>query len=128
VLALLVWEVAIAQNVSRVNMPMANALAVLVLVASVYLLRLRELSLLGQLLLPVAAVQFISYEPYGIAAAAEPWWVFACVGGVSLALVHWWQKQSVVEVPRGLRIVGQFVPALILVGIIASWVQPQLTL
>lgn len=128
-LALLVWEIAIAQNVSGIHLAAANALAVLVLVASVYLTRLRELALLGQLLLPLAAVQFAYREvQFGPAPVGAPWWVFACVGGVALGLVHWWQKQHLLEMSRGLRAVGQIVAALILVGVTVIWVQPKLTL
>jgi hypothetical protein len=127
-LALLVWTFALAQNVAPVNRPPAYALAVLGLVASVHLTRLRELSLLAQLLLPLAAFHFMAGEARPIGGESQPWWVFACVAGVALALVHWWQKQTVVESPRALRIVGQFVPALILVGVTTSWLNPKLDL
>ena len=127
-LALLVWVVAISQNVSAVNRPTAYALGALVLVASVYVTRLRELSLLAQLLVPLAAFYFMANQARPSAGESQPWWGFACVAGVALALVHWWQKQTVVESPRGLRIVGQFVPALILVGVTTSWLNPKLDL
>jgi len=126
VLSLLVWTIAITQNVAPVNRPVAYALATLVLVASVYLTRLRELALLGQLLLPVAAFQFMANEAGPFAPAPEPWWAFVAVAGVALALVHWWQKQKVVGVPDGLRILGQFVTAFIAVGLTALWSEPKL--
>jgi len=128
ILALLVWEIAIAQNVAKANFPLANALAVLVLVASVYPLRLRELSLLGQLLLPLAAFSFMGNQAHGLAPIGEPWWVCAGVGGVALALVHWWQRQTVVEASRDLRLVGQFMAALILVGVTLLWLNDKLNM
>ena len=124
-LALFVWTFAISQNVAKADKPAAYAICVLVLVASVHLLRLRELSLLGQLLLPMAAFHFMGNQAHGLE-EPEPAWVFACVAGVALALVHWWQKQSVVESPRELRVAGQFVSALILVGVTTSWLNPKL--
>ena len=127
-LALFLWTVAIAQNVASANRPAVYALAVLVLVASVHLIRLRELSLLGQLLLPLAAFHFMADQARPLAGETQPWWLFACVVGVALALVHWWQKQTVVAAPRALRVVGQFLPALIVVGVTTSWVHPQLDL
>ena len=128
VLALLVWTLAITQNVAAVNRPAAYALAVVVLVGSVYLTRLRELSLLGQFLLPVAAFQFIANEDGMFTSVAEPWWVFACVAGVALALVHWWQKQKAMEVPPGLRVLGQFMGAMIMIGLTVMWMHPKVTM
>ncbi|MEY4388159.1 MAG: hypothetical protein RLY20_3442 [Verrucomicrobiota bacterium] len=124
VLALLVWGFALWQNVLEVHNPAAYALATLVLVASVHLTRLRELSLLGQLFLPFAAMQFIANQT--MPERHEPWWIFATLVGAALALVHWWQKQSVIESPRNLRVAGQFIPALIMVGVTTQWLEPQL--
>lgn len=126
VLALLLWTVTILQNAAVANNPAMLALVVLVLVASVHLTRLRELSLLAQLLMPLAALLFVvnQLKPE----YPEPWWVFACVGSMALALVHWWQKQNAIEASRELRVAGQFVPALILVGVTVSWLQPKLDL
>lgn len=123
-LALFVWTFAISQNVAQANKPAAYAIGALVLVASMHLLRLRELSLLGQLLLPFAAFHFMANQT--LAVLPEPAWVFACLAGVALALVHWWQKQTVIESPRELRLLGQFLPALILVCVTSAWLKPKL--
>jgi uncharacterized membrane protein len=125
-LTLLVWSFALWQNLDPLNRPAAFALLGLALALSVHLTKLRELGLLAQLLLPCAAILFSANQT--MQSQPEPWWGFAILTGASLALVHWWQRQTVVECPRALRIGGQAVAALMMVGAIGFWLPPKLDL
>jgi len=120
--ALMLWSLAIWQNVSSSHRPAAYALMVLACVASIHVLRLRELALLAQLLLPAAALLFIVYLQS--ADAAELWWAYASVGGVALALVHWWQRQRVVELGTEGRHAGQVLMAIVFAGVTGLWLEP----
>jgi uncharacterized membrane protein len=123
-LALHVWTFALWQNVGGTERPAWLALAALGLAAFVHITKLRELSLLAQLLVPLAAMHFVwNQAPQSM---PEPAWVLASIAAVALALVHWWQRQRTVAVSESFGVGAQFVHALILVGIVAFGLQARL--
>lgn len=75
------------------------AAAALVATASIYLLRLPELVLLGQLyLLAAIGLWLNSYYPgYPMYERFTPWWQPVPIILGSLALAHWWQRQRVMR-------------------------------
>jgi hypothetical protein len=124
VLALHVWTFALWQNVGEVERPVWLALLALGLTASVHLIKLRELSLLAQLLMPVAALHFVVNQT--VQSVPEPAWVLGGIAVVSLALVHWWQRQRTAAVAEQFGIGAQLFHALIMVGVVAFGLQSRL--
>jgi len=120
-LALVIGMVAIWRNLRAEHLPAAYALMALAFVAITQATRLRELGLLAQLLFPPSAVLFIAnlYSPN----VAEPWWVFACVGGVVLAMVHWWQHQKVIIVGTTGCQAAQFLMAVLFASLVGLRVE-----
>jgi hypothetical protein len=53
-------------------------------------------------------------------------WAFASVAVVALALLHWWQLQQTVTVPRGLMLAGQFTHAIAFALVVLFWLPQQL--
>lgn len=123
-LALIVWSFALWQNVVVEVRPVAFAVLAVVLSCGLQRARLREFSLLAQLLLPVGALDFVVRQPLGGGSAA--WWSLVGVAGPALVLVHWWQRQTRIECPRPLRMTGQLGFSLMLVMLIGSWLEPRL--
>ena len=123
VLALVVWLIATWQNTTRANFPPVLAAEALVLTFSIYVLRLREVTLLSQGLVLLAGAAWLANwleEP-----ANPPAWNPLLVIMVSLALSHWWPRQKVIPPESRARI---FWPAAYAVGInliLYLWLAPR---
>ncbi|HUC83738.1 MAG TPA: hypothetical protein VL970_00990, partial [Candidatus Acidoferrales bacterium] len=87
VLALAGWLAATWSNTTQANLPLVLAAEAVAFTFSIYLLRVREVTLLGQsfLLLAQAAWVFDSVN------ATPPWWKPFAIIAVTLGLSHWWQ-------------------------------------
>ncbi|MCU0783481.1 MAG: DUF2339 domain-containing protein, partial [Verrucomicrobia bacterium] len=105
-------------NTSRSNYPVALAAEAVVLTSSIYLLRVRELALLGQVLLLVSHFvwQFNLFDH-----GTPPWWNPLAMIGLTLALGHWWQKQKVIVTQTHAPLVFQLVLSLLLVFLACTW-------
>ena len=79
--------------------PPSLAIAALVATASVYLLRLPEVVLLGQLFLLAAVGQWLnnSYSAHPRLNPWTPWWQPLPIIFASLGLAHWWQRQRILK-------------------------------
>ena len=79
--------------------PPSLAFAALVATASVYLLRLPEVVLLGQLYLLAAVGQWLnnSYSEHPRLNPWTPWWQPLPIIFASLGLAHWWQRQRILR-------------------------------
>ncbi len=79
--------------------PPSLAIAALVATASVYLLRLPEVVLLGQLYLLAAVAQWLnnSYFEHPQVNSWTPWWQPLPIIFASLGLAHWWQRQRILR-------------------------------
>jgi hypothetical protein len=119
-LAFAPWLAVTWQNTPEANLPLALAAEAVVLTFSIYLLRLRELTVLGQLFLFLAQsvwlFHFLTVQP--------PWWNPLLIIAITIGLSHWWQHQKVVAVSRNLFTCGSSVMALAAVGIALVWLQP----
>lgn len=93
VLALLVWFGATWNNVARENSPLVLAGEAAVLILSIYLLRVPEISLWGQLYLILAQLIWI-YDIFG-ASLTLPWWNSTLLILLAVGLSHWWRRQKV---------------------------------
>jgi len=105
-------------NTSQNNYPVALAAEAVVLTASIYLLRVRELALLGQILLLAGHCvwQFNLFDH-----GTPPWWNPVAMIGLTLALGHWWQKQKVIVTQTRAPLVFQLVLSLLLVFLACTW-------
>ncbi len=103
-------------NTSEANCGLFLAAETLVLTTSIYLLRVREVTLLGQLLLMAGhcAWQFNLFSH-----GAPPWWNPALMIGMTLGLGHWWQKQKVMAAKTGMAL--QLALSLLFVLLVCTW-------
>jgi hypothetical protein len=121
-LALVSWLAMTWYNTSAGNFPLALAIEALVLTASIYVLRMGEIVLLGQGYLLLG--QFAWLFHFAESAAAPPWWNPALMIVVTTGLSHWWQRQKVVSVGGPTQGFWQGVYALAIVGVVFFWLQP----
>ncbi len=79
--------------------PAAWAVAAVLCTASIYLLRLPEVTLLGQVFL-LAAVAFTIMRGELSSLRPSPWWSPLPVVAAALALGHWWQRQRLLVLQK----------------------------
>jgi hypothetical protein len=91
-LALMIWFTATYDNTTAPRLPLVLAAEALVLVASIYLLRLPEVSLLGQAYLALAQVIW-AFDVF-TDSIQIPWWQSAVMLVLALAMGQWWRKQE----------------------------------
>jgi uncharacterized membrane protein len=104
--------------------PLLAAEAV-VLTASIYACRLKELALFGQIFLIIGQSFWLVDSVADN--AHRPWWNAASVIAITLALAQWWQRQKTLVLERPVRLGLQGVYALAVVGLFYFWLQPQFT-
>lgn len=122
VLALVSWLATTWYNTSPANFPLALAVETLALTFSIYLLRVREMAVLGQgcLLLGQLAWLYHFFQP----GVTPPWWNAALMIVITLSLSHWWQWQKVLVERMQLRWFWQGLYALAFTGVIYFWLEP----
>jgi len=122
-LALLIWLVTTTQNTSRSDLAVVLAFEALALTASLYVLRIREMTLLGQSYLILAQLLLLSQiiSP----ATSSPWWSSAAVITITLGLSHWWQRQRVLQCEPQISQFIQGLYALALIGLMYNWLHPH---
>jgi uncharacterized membrane protein len=122
ILALATWLATTWYNTTPANFPLALAVEALALTFSIYLLRLREMVLLGQgyLLLGQFAWLWHFFQPL----ASPPWWNPALIIAVTVGLSHWWQRQKVLGTESRGPWLWQGLYAFALVGVLYFWLNP----
>jgi uncharacterized membrane protein len=107
-------------NTTAENLPLALAAEALALTFSFYLLRVREITLLGQFFLVLAQlawfVPFLNTTP--------PWWNPLALIAVTVGLGHWWQKQKTLAVEKNFSTGCQSIFALAAVALALVWLHP----
>jgi len=121
-LAILAWAGATWLNTHREIFPLALAIEALVLTLSIYALRVRELTLLAQLL--IAAAQGCWVANHFLDPVDVPWWNPALLIGITLGLSHWWQHQKVLVVEKAFSTGCQAIYSAAVVGVVYFWLQP----
>jgi uncharacterized membrane protein len=124
-LALLMWIATTWYNTTVANFPLAIAGEALLLTASFYLLRVRELTLLGQLLLFIAHLLWLAR--FVDSTMPPPWWNPLALIGITLALSHWWQKQKAIILNPAIGRIFQILYAVALIVVLHIWLQPHFT-
>jgi hypothetical protein len=122
ILALVSWLATTWYNTTPSNFPLALAVEALALTFSIYLLRLRELVLLGQGFLLLG--QFAWLLRFILPSTLPPWWNPALMIAVTLGLSHWWQRQKVLMTDSRGPLCWQGVYALAIVGVLYFWLNP----
>ena len=122
-LALLMWAVTTWFNTSVGNFPLALAVEAVVLTATIYFLRVREITVLGQGLLMLAHLAWLGN--FADAQNPPPWWNPLTLLALTLALSHWWQRQKAIELRAAAGVVFQFIYAAMLVALTLVWLGPK---
>ncbi len=119
-LAFAAWLATTYFNTTEANLPLALAAEAVVLTFSFYLLRVREITLLGQFFLVFAQlawlVHFLNHTP--------PWWNPLAIIAVTIGLSHWWQHQKILAISRNIFVCYSTIFALATVGVVLVWLHP----
>ena len=119
-LAFASWLATTWFNASAEHLPLALAVEAVALTFSIYLLRVREITLLGQLFLMFAQVawlaHFFNHTP--------PWWNPLALIAVTLGLSHWWQWQKRVTFTGAALTCYSTVFALTAIAVVVAWLHP----
>jgi uncharacterized membrane protein len=120
VLAFASWLATTWFNTTAEHLPLALAAEAVALTLSIYLLRVREITLLGQLFLVLAQVAwFVAFLN-----TTPPWWNPLALIAVTIGLSHWWQKQKTLVVENGFSTGCQAIFALAAVALVLGWLHP----
>lgn len=122
-LAFACWLAATWFNATIEHLPLALAAEAVVLTFSIYLLRVREIALLGQFFLVFAQFAWL----FHFLNATPPWWNPLAIIAVTIGLGHWWQHQKTVEISRGTFIIYSILFALAAVVVAIVWLQPLIS-
>jgi uncharacterized membrane protein len=122
-LSLLVWLVTTLNNTPNQHRPVVLALEAVLFTAAFYLVRMRELPLLGQGYLLLAHMLWLAGSVGS--GSPWPWWNPLIVLAVSLALSHWWQGQRSIVVPAVVSQVLQGLYGMAIVLVLHIWLQPH---
>jgi len=116
-LALASWLATTWFNTTGANLPLALAAEALALTFSIYLLRVREITLLGQFFLLFAQLAWLDH----FLNQTPPWWNPLVIIAVTVGLSHWWQHQKILTVSRNIFVCYSTVFALAAIGITLVW-------
>ncbi len=119
-LAFAAWLSTTWFNTTAEHLPLALAAEAVALTFSINLLRVREITLLGQGFLVLAQiawfVPFLNVTP--------PWWNPLTLIAVTVGLGHWWQKQKTLVVEKNFSTGCQSIFALAAVALVLVWLHP----
>lgn len=124
-LALIMWLATTWFNTTPKAFPLALGVEATVLTASIYLLRGRELALLGQMFLPLAHLAWLI--EFADPLQTAPWWNPLLLIGLTLGLIHWWQRQQTIVIRPTASTVFQSVYAVAIITVTHNWLGPKFT-
>ena len=119
-LAFICWLAATWRNTAGEYLPLALAAEAVALTFSIYLLRIREITLLGQLFLVLAQAVWL----FRFVGTTPPWWNPLGVIVVTIGLSHWWQHQKVLAISRQIFDSGAALFAVAAVAVTLVWLHP----
>jgi len=119
-LAIACWLATTWFNTTAEHLPLALAAEAVALTFSIYLLRVREITLLGQGFLVLAQVAW--FVPF--LNVTPPWWNPLALIAVTVGLGHWWQKQKTLVVEKNFSTGCQSIFALAAVALALVWLHP----
>jgi uncharacterized membrane protein len=122
-LALFVWLAATWFNTTPSQLPLVLAVEAVALTFSIYLLRVREITLFGQGFLILAQAAWL----WRCADNPPPWWNPLALIAVTIGLSHWWQHQKVLVIHRNFFAACSGLFALAVVAVALEWLHPLVT-
>lgn len=122
-IGLFVWLITTWHHAPAGWLPPALALQALVLTASIYLLRVREIAFLAQAYLVLAQLRWIHDSEFSPGTIV--WWSPAIIIACTVALMHWWQRQQALPSRKELRIFFQGTYSLATIGLLNFWLRPH---
>ena len=122
-LAFASWLAATWAHTTEAQLPLALAAEAVALTFSIYLLRVREITLLGQFFLIFAQVAWL----FHYVNATPPWWHPLLIIAVTIGLSHWWQHQKTLVIRQNLLVCYSAVFALAAVALALVWLHPLLS-
>lgn len=124
-LALIMWIATTWFNTTSATFPLALGVEAVVLTATIYFLRVREIALLSQALLVIAHISWLAkfIDPL----TPPPWGNPLLLLGLTLGLSHWWQRQQSIALRPAVGTVFQTIYAIAIITILHHWLGPQFT-
>lgn len=123
VLAFIPWLAVTWFNTTPEHLPLALAAEAVMLTFSIHLLRVREITVLGQGFLMLAQLACV----WQLLASTPPWWNPLAVMAVTIGLSHWWQHQKSVAASRNLVAGCTGLFALAVVAVALLWLHPRVS-
>jgi uncharacterized membrane protein len=119
-LAFACWLAVTWYNTTAGHLPLVLAAEAVALTLSIYVLRVREITLLGQFFLVLAQFAWL----FHFLNATPPWWNPLALITVTVGLSHWWQRQKRVTVSESTFTCYSTVFALAAIAIVIVWLHP----
>ena len=110
-------------NTTSEHLPLVLAAEAVVLTFSIYVLRVREVTLLGQFFLIFAQLAWL----FNFLTVTPPWWNPLAIIAVTIGLSHWWQHQKVLAVSRNIFTCYSTIFALASIAVALVWLHPLVT-
>ena len=107
-------------NTSAEHLPLVLAAEAIGLTLSIYLLRVREIALLGQFFLVFAQIAWLLH----FLNVTPPWWNPLALIVITVGLSHWWQWQKRVTISGPILTGYSTVFALSAIAIVVVWLHP----
>jgi hypothetical protein len=107
-------------NTTAGQLPLVLAAEAVALTLSIYVLRVREITLLGQFFLVLAQLAWL----FHFLNATPPWWNPLALIAVTVGLSHWWQRQKRVTVSGATFTCYSTVFALAAIAVVIVWLHP----
>jgi uncharacterized membrane protein len=114
------WLAATWFNTTAAHLPLVLAAEAVAFTFSIYLLRVREITLLGQLFLIFAQLAWL----FHYLNVTPPWWNPLAIIAITIGLSHWWQHQKRVAVSRNIFVCYSSLFALASVAVALVWLHP----
>ncbi len=120
VLAFASWLAATWFNTTGEHLPLALAAEAVALTYSIYVLRIREITLLGQFFVIFAQIAWL----FHFLSVTPPWWNPLIILAVTIGLSHWWQHQKVLAISRNIFACYSTIFALAAIAVVLVWLHP----
>ena len=125
VLALANWLAVTWFNTTLTDLPLALAAEAIALTLSIYVLKVPEIPVLGQVFLILA--QLAALSRLSDNTPMPPWWNPLSVILVTVGLSHWWQKQKRFAAGERFSLGCQAIFAVAVVALVLVWSHPAMS-
>jgi len=122
-LAFACWLTATWLNSTADLLPLALATEAVALTFSIYLLRVPEITFLGQSFLLLAQLAWL----FRFFNDTPPWWNPLAIIAVTMGLSHWWQHQKTLSLLRMVYASASVIFVLAVVAVTLVWLHPLLS-